>query len=193
MKTQLYGAKSGFTLVELMVVIAIFGSFVLATNIFNYSPQTESEKADRMMVAISGRLRTELQNMSMWRMPNRDGKIARTIQIDIGTGWMITRYLTGVTSWVNISTGVFLAPFYDKDAEYKIVSVIWTGSSTPSDWQQWTGIVMILPTWIIFTWGTNPTTIGNNIFLEVKLWYKVRTRKVILDRRSGKIIETKLY
>lgn len=65
MKTQLYGAKSGFTLFELMIVIAIFGSFVLATNIFNYSPQTESERADRMMAAVSGKLKTELQNMSM--------------------------------------------------------------------------------------------------------------------------------
>lgn len=193
MKTQLYGAKSGFTLFELMIVIAIFGSFVLATNIFNYSPQTESEKADRMMVAISGRLKTEVQNMSMGRMPNRDGLIAWTIRIDIGTGWIMTRYLTGVTSWVIISTWTFSAPFYDKDAEYKIVSVTWTGSNTPSDWQTGTGIVMILPTWIIFTWGTNPLTIGNNPLLEIKLWYKVRTRKVILDRRSGKVIETKLY
>ena len=65
MKRQPYGSKSGFTLIELMVVIGIFGAFVLATNIFNYSPQTEAEKADRIMVGISSRLRTELQNISM--------------------------------------------------------------------------------------------------------------------------------
>lgn len=131
MKRQLYGAKSGFTLFELMIVIAIFGSFILATNIFNYSPQTESEKADRMMVAISGRLKTELQAISMGRMPKRDGVISRAIQIDIGTGGMVSSYLTGSNYSVTYASGGFRIPFFDGDTKYEIKSVTWTGSTTP--------------------------------------------------------------
>ena len=193
MKRQLHGVKSGFTLFELMVVIAIFWAFILATNIFNYSPQTESEKWDRMMVAISGRLKTELQNMSMGRMPKRNGDIAWVIQLDIGTGGLSMRYLTGMTATNPIYTGSFLVPFFDGDRKYEIKTVTWTGSITPSDWQTGSGIVLIGQWDITFTGGTSPSAIRNNTLLEIKVGYNSRTRKIILDRRTGKIIETKLY
>lgn len=76
MKRQSLGSQSGFTLFELMIVIAILGIFIATTNVFNYTPQTESEKADRMQVSIVSMLRGQLQNVSIGRMPNRDGKMA---------------------------------------------------------------------------------------------------------------------
>ncbi len=191
MKTQLYGAKSGFTLFELMIVIAIFGSFVLATNIFNYSPQTESERADRMMAAVSGKLKTELQNMSMWRMPKRDGKIAQLIQIEIGTGGLTYTYMTGTSIATQIFSWSFRRPFFEWDTKYEIKSVIWTGSNTVVNGFTGTGQLIIEPTNMTFT-GVGISGSGYTL-LEIKIGYNTRTRKVILDRRSGKVIETKLY
>ena len=77
-----------------MIVITIIIAFIGATNIFNNSPQTDIEKADRMKVAVGDILRSEIQNIAIGKMPNRNGEIASTIQIDISTGGLLTRYLT---------------------------------------------------------------------------------------------------
>ena len=191
MKRQLHGVKSGFTLFELMVVIAIFWAFILATNIFNYSPQTESEKWDRMMVAISGRLKTELQNMSMGRMPKRNGEIAKTIRIDMSNSAMTMNYFTGVDiTGTPFFSGSFRNPFFDGDIKYDIKSVTWSGSSTVGSFS-WIGQIIIAPTDISFS-GAGITGSGYTS-VEIKVGYNSRSRKVILDRRTGKIIETKLY
>lgn len=191
MKRQPYGSKSGFTLIELMVVIGIFGAFVLATNIFNYSPQTEAEKADRIMVGISSRLRTELQNISMWRMPKRDGVIAWAIRLDVGTWGMITTYLTWASGVTPISRTTFASPYFDGDKKYEIKQVTWTGSSSTPIGYVWSGQVIIEPNGISFS-GAGITGSGyTNI--EIRVWYGIRARKIILDRRTGKLIETKLY
>lgn len=189
MKRQLVWWQYGFTLIELMIVITIFGVLVVATNIFTYTPQSESEKADRMMVAISSRIKSELQNISLWRMPKRDGKIAKTVKIEIGTGGMITSYMTGASSNTEISSWSFRAPFFDTDRKYEIKSVIWTGSTTNPIGYSWTWEFIIDANNFIFS-GAGISGSWYTL-LEIRVWYNTKTRKVIIDRRTGKIIEKK--
>ncbi len=56
-----------------------------ATSAFNLKPQTDIEKTDRMIVRISGILREEMQNISIGRMPKRDGDITTVSKITVGT------------------------------------------------------------------------------------------------------------
>ncbi len=83
MKRQLFQSKYGFTLFELMIVITIVGIFYAATAGFDWRPQTDMEKSDRMVVAISSTIRTETQNMSIGKMPRNNGYVSKMTVITI--------------------------------------------------------------------------------------------------------------
>ena len=79
MKRQLFRSKYGFTLFELMIVITIIGIFYAATAGFDWRPQNDMEKSDRMIVAISSSIRTEVQNMTIGKMPRLNGYISLSL------------------------------------------------------------------------------------------------------------------
>ena len=66
----------GFTMVEIMLVIAIIGIFFAATNSFTYLPQTDTEKVNRMKYAVSDKLRDETLKISIGRMPINNGVVS---------------------------------------------------------------------------------------------------------------------
>ena len=84
MKRQSLMHQYGFTMVEIMLVIAIIGIFFAATNSFTYLPQTDTEKVNRMKYAVSDKLRDETLKMSIGRMPINNGLVSEktTISID---------------------------------------------------------------------------------------------------------------
>lgn len=185
MKRQLLGSQSGFTLFELMIVIAIFSAFVVVTGSFDWRPQTDIEKADRMQVVISSTLRKEVQDISIGKMPKRDGKTTIMTTLTIGTGGISTSY-SGRTN--EIGSGSFLFPFFDGDTKYVIRNVTWTGSSTNSGLTD-SGIVMITTSGITFS-GAGISGSGYTL-LDIRVGYNNATRRVTLDRRTGKITESK--
>lgn len=191
MKRQSFRTKSGFTLFELMFVITIFWVFIYATSAFNYTPQTESERADRMMISVWAIVKTALQNVSIGKMPNRDGNISAVIKMTVGTGGITTAYFTWASATNPIKTETFSIPYFDRDPKYSIMSVTWTGSSTTTIGVIGTGQIIIDSDTISFS-GAGITGSGYTL-VEIKTGYSIRSRKVILDRRTGKLTETKLY
>ncbi len=187
MKRQLILSQSGFTLFELMIVIAIFSAFVVVTGSFDWRPQTDIEKADRMQVVLSSTLRSEIQNVSIGKMPKRDGKTATLTTLTIGTGGVITSY-SGTTG--EIWSGSFLYPFFDGDAKYILNRVTWTWSTSTGGYVG-TGQVLIRTSGISFSWtNISDANQGYNI-LEIQAKYNQAYRTVSLDRRTGKITESK--
>lgn len=67
-----------------MLVIVIIGIFVSATSVFNWTPQTNIEKTNRIKYKISDMLRDEALKMSIGRMPIGNGVVSAktTITID---------------------------------------------------------------------------------------------------------------
>ena len=169
-----------------MIVITIFATFILATSIFDGKPQTNIEKTDRMQIAVSGILRNEMQNIIIGKMPRNGGQTASKTVLTIGTGGIYTSYITGSTE---IGSGSFAVPYFDGDAIYAIKNVTWTGSSGVPNGISGTGQVIIQTTGVSFS-GVGITGSGYSL-LEVKLGYNNTIRKVTLDRRTGKISETK--
>ena len=188
MKRQSFPSQSGFTLFELMIVITVFSIFVMITSSFDWRPQTDIEKADRMMIVVSSTLRTEMQNISIGKMPRRDGKTATTTTITVWTGGMVTTYTSSVHGV--IWSGAFISPFFDGDVKYTINSVTWTGSTTNSG-TTGTGDLIITPQWVSFSGAGIGWTPPWYTILEVVVGYNRASRKVTLDRRTGRIIESK--
>jgi prepilin-type N-terminal cleavage/methylation domain-containing protein len=94
MKRQFLQGKSGFTLFELMIVISIIGLFTMYTLQIDFNPRTNSEKAELMSVSLASQLRTEIQNISIGKMPVYDGRTAKQTEITLGPAGMTTRYLS---------------------------------------------------------------------------------------------------
>jgi prepilin-type N-terminal cleavage/methylation domain-containing protein len=188
MKRQSFPSQSGFTLFELMIVITVFSIFVMITSSFDWRPQTDIEKADRMMIVVSSTLRTEMQNISIGKMPRRDGKTATNTTINISSGGLLTTYTSSVSGV--IWSGAFSIPFFDGDPKYLIRSVTWTGSTTNTG-TTGTGDLIITPQGVSFSgagiWWTPPWY----TMLEIVVGYNNASRKVTLDRRTGRIIESK--
>ena len=184
MKRQSLMHQYGFTMVEIMLVIAIIGIFFAATNSFTYLPQTDTEKVNRMKYAVSDKLRDETLKISIGRMPINNGVVSEktTMNIDKVTG-IITSY-----SWggVVFSTWYFQPPYYDGDALYSLTGVEWwTGTTSSTVTWTWAGKIEITQNGIIFTGNTNITS--ENIILSILVGYRNNTRQILFDRRTGKI------
>ena len=110
MKRQFYLSKSGFTIFELMLTVTILMMFVTFTLKFNWNPRTDSEKSELISVGIAGRIRTEIQNISIGKMPKKDGRIAKTTIITLSTGSLSTQYLSGATI---LDTKNYNSPFFE--------------------------------------------------------------------------------
>ena len=185
MKRQTRIGKYGFTMVEIMLVIVIFGIFVSATSVFNWTPQNDIEKVNRMKYAIADRLRDESLKISIGRMPMSDGIISTTTTMNFSTGaGIITSYAdTGGTVF---STNTFWPPYYDGDTVYSITGITWWTGSTSST-TEWSGPwkIEITQDGIIFTGNTNITR--KSIIVSIIVNYRNSTRRIQFDRRTGKI------
>lgn len=189
MKRQLHMWKMykyGFTIIELMIVIAMIGIFVAATNTFNWKPQTDIEKANRMKYAISDKFRDENLKIFTGHMPNGDGRISTRTVLTIGTGGIVTTYTD--SGWIVFSTGTFQKPFFDGDSKYSIINVSWcTGSIIGSSIWNGTGKVIMTQTGTTFSTGTTGVLSKEPVVLIVEVGYDYRTRKISFDRRTGRI------
>ena len=163
-----------------VTILLLFFGFTLS---FNYNPRTDSEKSELISVSLAWQLRTEIQNISIGKMPKKDGKIAKMTIITVATGWLLIEYLSGATI---LGSQSFTTPFFEGDPKYVIKSITWTWSA---DFYSGTGKIIIEPSWISFS--GSPLTSVNNTLLELRVGYNFSSRKIIIDRRTGKISEIK--
>lgn len=184
MKRQFYEGKSGFTIFEMMVTITILILFFTYTLRFNFNPRTDSEKSELISVWIAWRIRTEIQNISIWRMPKKDGRIAKTTIMTFTTGSILTEYYSGGTLLDSVA---YNNPFFEWDKKYVIKSITWSWSAASQ--YTGTGKLIIEPSGLSFS-GSGVTA-NNNTILEIRVWYNIASRKIIIDKRTGQIIEKK--
>ncbi len=184
MKTQSIKGKYGFTMFEIMLVIAIIGIFFAATQSFTFIPQTDTEKANRMKYAVSDILRDETLKISIGRMPINNGIISDKTTITFDT---VNGIVTSYASWGTVfATGYFQPPYYDGDTVYTLTGIEWWTGST-SNTVTWTGAGKIEITQNGITFTGNTLITSEDIILSLLVWYRNTTRRILFDRRTGKI------
>lgn len=109
----------GFTLVELMIVIAILGIILLAMQYFNANPRIYQEKAERLQNLVHDTIRDTKNNMLIGKISNAKNAKKAEIIFQKGNNPMIVKYYHSDTSSQDENIVVKL----DGDEKYQIVDV----------------------------------------------------------------------
>ncbi|NRH20495.1 prepilin-type N-terminal cleavage/methylation domain-containing protein [Candidatus Gracilibacteria bacterium] len=115
--------KKGFSLAELMIVVALIGLFFAATSYMNRDVRVYQNKAERFAGYIYDQIRTARNNMVIGRGVLSGG----TISI-VATSRKISISNTGITSIYEHPTGTgmeaeLLPPFFESDPLYIISDI----------------------------------------------------------------------
>lgn len=182
--------NKAFTLIEIVIVIALIWLSALFMPTIDFNKKTEREKRDRFSNVIVSTIKTELANSVSWRW-FIDGTVVKNpdysyIIIKDNTIWS----LYSLPSWI-IKTWLYLqTPFMDQDVNYKINKIDYikkdnsTGSVVLSTWLKivfknweasfswitsWDDAVAIkITAWYADTWTLDPYY--NDIYFDRRSW-----------------------
>mgnify|MGYP002362916794 FL=1 len=187
-------SKKGFTLFEMMIVIALIGLFFVAASYLTHDARIWQTNTERLANKIYDIIRNTRNDMTIGRWVLTDWVLVAIKQRDISisnAGISITytdsHDATG-------SDNILPAPFFDNDSNYKIVDI-----SVSSGWLSSSGM---------YTWDHTGSTSANIIVgtssslaiaadwvdptfpirtIKITAGYTNFTRSVILDRASGTV------
>lgn len=173
--------NSGFTLVEIGVIIAIIWILTLLWTGLDFNKQTSIEKWWRMINKLSSIIKTEIFNSQAWKwvefwswivIPNyREIHIFGTWNIAVNYIW--TKTLT----WE-----IFSYPFF-WESLYKINNIDCIAKDG-STWSIDFPYSIIITNWnIIFSWTTTPLWI-EAVKLSIVAWYSNNYKTLEVDRRT---------
>ncbi len=187
--------KKGFTLVELLVVIALIGLSLVATTYLSKDSRIYQVNAERLANNIYDTMRLARNNMIIGRWVFTGGTLVVALQRDIVVTptSIVTNYkYAGNNSGVESSLAV---PFFDSDSRYQItdisVSSGWLTNGVVPSWDH-TGAtdatVSITPDstmQISANSGWIPSSAIRT--LKITAWYAGMEQSVIIDRANGTI------
>lgn len=177
--------KSGFTLVEIMVVIAIIWILALLSTNFDFNKKTSIEKWWRMINKLSSILKTEFFNSQAWKWVEFWSWIVipDSREIHIGT-WNITiNYIWNKT----LTWEIFSYPFF-WESPYNIKNINYIAKDG-STWSISYPFSIVINNWnISFSWSNSTET--GAIRLSITAWFSLDYRTLELDRRTW-IVEIK--
>jgi prepilin-type N-terminal cleavage/methylation domain-containing protein len=191
--------KKGFTLVELLVVIALIGLSLVATTYLSKDSRIYQVNAERLANNIYDTMRQARNNMIIGRWVFTGGTLVVALQRDIVVTptSLVTNYkYAGNNSGTESS---LVVPFFDDDSRYQITDI-----SVSSGWL----VDGAVPLWD-HTWATDATVsithdstmqiLANNWWaqllpspsairtLKITAGYAGMEQSVIIDRANGTI------
>ena len=171
--------KKWYTLIEILVVIAIIWILAISAPSFNFNKKTWSEKRDKFLNAIVSVIDTEKLNSKAWKWVPSWTSMMNPIKsvISISSSSIIVNYYTWATAipWPTMNTPFFWDPWYS------ITSLIPLNSA----WNPLAGVANID---ITFDNILNNTTFSTAwVILKINAWYNGDNKTIYFDRRTWKI------
>lgn len=172
--------KNGFTIIEIVVVIAIIWILAILSTNFNFNKKTAEEKWSRMINGVLSIIKTEIFNAQAWKWVDFWSWIVNPDyrEIKLSNSWIIVNYIWSKT----ITWAVFNYPFYwENFYEIKDIFLI------SKDWFTW---AISNPFSVIINWSDISFSWASWVKLSITAWFKPEYKTLELDRRTW-IIEIK--
>ncbi len=188
--------KKGFTLLEIVIVIALIGLFIVAISYNNQDIRIDQKNTERLANRIYDIIRDTRNNMIIWRWVLSGSSLVVASQRDI------TISSTGLVVWYqygNSNSGIelsFLNPFFDSDSRYQIIDIsVSSGWTFPDNMYSWdltwatsANINLNLNSETIITaikwWVSVPWLIRS---VKITSWFWSSEKSVIMDRIKGTV------
>lgn len=185
--------KKGFTLFELMIVIALIGLFLAMTSYMTQDVRIYQTKTERLVNSIYNTVRTARNNMIIGRWVFSGSSLVvttlRTLEIT-ATG-ILTNYTYNTTS-----TGTearLVTPFFDSDPLYKITNIAASSGALVPWALSWdssgtiTRATMTISPNSDIAISTIPASPATIRMLKITAGYGNFEQSVIIDRVSGTV------
>lgn len=189
--------KTGFTLIEILVVITLIGIFYGATSFLTKDSRINQTNAERLANSIYDTIRLARNNMVIGRWVFTGWTLLVTNQRTIAINNM--GYKVDYQD-VNSNTGTefsFNTPFFDWDFNYKITDISissgWVSTGVVPPWT-YTGVtsvnIVMNPNSDInvtaIKWGT-PIPVSEIRTIKITSGYNGMEQSVVVDRVTGTI------
>lgn len=175
-------SSNAFTLIELMVVIAIIAMIILSSNFMSFNNVSNKQKLETKAVNITNNIEEIVNNALLWKWIWANLYVPKKYKIDFSTSWswvINTQYF----SWTYLDYNLFnkKADFSDKFESLSQIKCFKLNSSTPENTFSWSTIW----TWTLFiewsnislSWSCNSTT----KILEIEIKRKSYTKKIQIN------------
>jgi prepilin-type N-terminal cleavage/methylation domain-containing protein len=182
--------KKGFTLFEIMIVLALIGLFFVMTSYMTRDPRINQTHTERFVNTVYDQIRTARNNMIIGRWVASGAILVVTTQrsIDITSTGVVTNYIYNTTS-----TGTetrLVTPFFDSDPLYKITNIaVSSGVIVPGalnwDVSGATNAAITISSNSDVSLSSIPASPYPIRLLKVTLGYGDFEQSVIIDRVSG--------
>lgn len=131
-------SKKGFTIFELMVVMALLSIFVVMTVYYMRDSRIPQVKAERLAYVIQDAIATARNNMVIGRGVMSGGTTMTRVdkrKISISTGWVLVQYERAGNLFTETGSEIQY-PFFDGDKGYSISNIlVSSGTSLVSETQ----------------------------------------------------------
>ena len=121
LRKKISRTSRGFTLVEIMIVIAVLGLLFLAMSHFNVSASVNQQRAEYMTNVIHDMIRDARQDTFLGKMPSA-GTIATERTVYIGKD-SFKRTIKTADGTITTEGQSFEPPFFDGDNNYKVDTI----------------------------------------------------------------------
>ena len=174
-------SNTAFTLIELMVVIAIIAILILGSNFLNFNKVSNKQKLDTKTIRIVSQIEEIRNNSLLWKWIWTELVVPEKYKIDFSTSWswvIKAQYFSWSYIDYNFDKEISFSNNFDSISEIKCFKLNnSTSENTFNSWSNWTWTILIEWANMSLSWSCDSTT----KILELTIKRKANTKKIQIN------------